>query len=365
MFTTMYEEYLEIFENRNNWFRFDNRKNFDIHQYNIDTLFTENTSKNFIRNFYYHEGLMEIMNRIKFSPERVCHTVSAFIFGVLIKNRLTLSMKTLPQVCDDYNKSFIYFWSMVCLSHDITYSIENNSSEYINKCKSIEDFIKCFNIKYNLLDKSQYSSLFKNYYKYMIDTFSRIDHGLTCGLIIYDFLMCEYNKHLEIKKQKPGCTLVTQDDWKYSKHYPSHALKIAETIARHNLWVASDNKRDIYKKYNLLELIPKTEKFFKISYTENDSLLFLLGLVDTLDPIKCFDEIALDAYEILKSINIDFKRKSKEIHIQSTKYLSKDILDKWRELSSWMSLDIVCDYDMNQLKIKFEYNSESNEKLAA
>lgn len=361
----MYEEYLEIFENRDNWFRFNNRKNFDINQYSMDTLFTENISQNFIRNFYYHEGLTEVIKKINFTPERAYHTISAFIFGILIKNRITLSMKTLPQICDDYNKSFIYFWSMVCLSHDITYNIENNSSKHINNCKSIEDFIKHFNIEYNLLDKSQYSTLFKNYYKYKIDEFSLIDHGLTCGLIIYDFLMREYHKHLEIKNQKPGCTLVTQDDWKYSKQYPKHALKIAETIARHNLWIASDNKIEAYKKHNLLELIPETKEFSKISYTETDSLLFLLGLVDTLDPIKCFDEFTFDCYEILKNINISFKSKNKEILIQSTKYLTKEALDKWQELSSWMSLDIVCNYEAHEIKIKFEYKSANEEKMVA
>lgn len=360
----MYDEYLNIFCGRNNWFRFSNRKNTIIDDFLFESLFKEKNSNNFIRSIYFHEGLSNVINKINFPKNRDYHTVSAFLFGILLKNRLTLSMKKLPRICGDYNNSFIYFWSMVCLSHDITYYIENNSKNYIDKCKSIDDFIVNFNLKYNLLDNSKYGNLLRNYYNYRVDS-SIIDHGITCGLIVYDFLMRDYNKHTEFKKQNPNCIIITEDDWKYSARFPEYALKIAETIARHNLWAATDKTIEKYKEYELFELIPKATGFSKISYSEDDSLLFLLGLVDTLDPIKAFAESDKECYEVLKNINVSFNRRNKEIYIQSSKYFSENIMNKWNELSSWMSLDVDCDDKNNSIKIKFNYESTSEEKIVA
>lgn len=361
---SMYDEYLNIFCGRNNWFRFSNRKSTIIDDFLFESLFKEKNSNNFIRSIYFHEGLTNVINKINFPKNRDYHTVSAFLFGILLKNRLTLSMKKLPRICGDYNNSFIYFWSMVCLSHDITYYIENNSKNYIDKCKSIDDFIVNFNLKYNLLDNSKYGNLLRNYYNYRVDS-SIIDHGITCGLIVYDFLMRDYSKHTEFKKQNPNCIIITEDDWKYSARFPEYALKIAETIARHNLWVATDKTIEKYKEYELFELIPKATGFSKISYSEDDSLLFLLGLVDTLDPIKAFAESDKECYEVLKNINVSFNRRNKEIYIQSSKYFSENIMNKWNELSSWMSLDVDCDNKNNSIKITFNYESTSEEKIVA
>lgn len=361
---SLYQKYLGIFQNCDNWFRFSYRKNADITNYKFNELFQGNNANNFIRNIFFQEGMMKIINKINFPANRDYHTVSAFLLGILLKNELTLSMKKLPRICGDYNKSFIYFWSMVCLSHDITYYIENNSEKYIDKSKTIEDFIVYFNLKFNLLDDSKYSNLFEKYYKFRTN-YSRIDHGITCGLILYNLLMEQYTEHLEMKKQNPDCIFVTEDHWKYSKEFKKHALKIAETIARHNLWVANDNNVQEYKNFELLELIPGTESFSKVSYNEDDSLLFLLGLVDTLDPIKCFAQSENECYNVLKDINIKFKNKNKEIHIQSSKYLFEDIMSRWRELSSWMSLDVECDVENHVIKIKFDYESIENEKIAA
>lgn len=362
---SMYDEYLNIFGERDNWFRFYSRKSNSIDSFNFDTLFKDENSNNFIRIIYFHEGLASVMNKINFPPNRDYHSVSAFLFGILLKNRLTLSMKKLPRVCGDYNKSFIYFWSMVCLSHDITYYIENNSLNYIDKCKSIEDFIVNFKLKYNLIDNSKYGDLLRKYYSYRIDC-STIDHGITCGLIVYDFLMCNYNKHVEFKKQNPQCLIITEDDWKYSTKFPEYALKIAETIARHNIWVATDDYTiKKYKEFNLFELISKSRNFAKISYSEDDSLLFLLGLVDTLDPIKAFAKSDKECYEVLKNISVSFNRKNKEIYIQSSKYFSEHIMDKWNELASWMLLDVECDNKKNSIKIKFNYESAIKEEIVA
>lgn len=177
--------------------------------------------------------------------------------------------------------------------------------------------------------------------------------------------MSDYKKHIELKKQNPNCIIITEDDWKYSKRFPEYALKIAETISRHNLWIATDNTMEKYKEYELFELIPQTKWFSKISYSEDDSLLFLLGLVDTLDPIKSFAKSDTGCYEVLKNINVSFNSRNKEIYIHSSKYFSKDVMNKWYELSSWMSLDVECDNENNSIKIKFNYESTGEDKIVA
>ena len=76
----MYDEYLNIFCEHNNWFRFSNRKDTSIDDFLFESLFKENNSNNFIRSIYFHEGLTNVINKMNFPKNRDYHTVSALRF---------------------------------------------------------------------------------------------------------------------------------------------------------------------------------------------------------------------------------------------------------------------------------------------
>ena len=112
MENSMYEEYSKIILDSEKWFGFNDRS-FE-EQLNIDTLFQSVNSNNFVKQMYFHENLINLILKVKFPKKREYHTVSAFLLGILFKDKLKLSTRRLPNPCKDYKKSFMYFWSMIC-----------------------------------------------------------------------------------------------------------------------------------------------------------------------------------------------------------------------------------------------------------
>ena len=75
----------------------------------------------------------------------------------------------------------------------------------------------------------------------------------------------------------------------------------------HNIW-SSGEKEEIKEKYKdlgLESLITGESDIFPISIKDNP-LLFLLGLVDTIEPIKTFN--CLEPQYVLENILIDFDK---------------------------------------------------------
>lgn len=75
----------------------------------------------------------------------------------------------------------------------------------------------------------------------------------------------------------------------------------------HNIW-SSGEKEEIKEKYRNLgleSLITGESDIFPISIKDNP-LLFLLGLVDTIEPIKTFN--CLEPQYVLENILIDFDK---------------------------------------------------------
>lgn len=358
---SIYSEYSKILNNYDDWFRFTDINS--MREFNINNLFDTQNANNFIRQMFFNENLVSLIHKVKFPNNREAHTVSAFFLGILLKEKLKLSVKSIPKVCKDYKKNFIYFWSMICLSHDLTFWLENNE-KYINKCKTIKDFCEIFNIEYNLIDSSKFGNLFENYYNYIIEKKGKLDHGVTCGIMLYDQLMKQHAKYTKISTEAV-CFL--REPWKYNKKFKDYALKISETIARHNLWVSGSHNEDLYREYQLFDLIPSNANFKRVSYSEQDSLLFLLGLVDTLEPIKCCTrkQKSRNVYDILKNVNIQCNNRNKSISIESEKYISKETLDDWKNMEQWLDLTAYISDTQNSITISFEYEKMPNEKTVA
>ena len=56
-------------------------------------------------------------------------------------------------------------------------------------------------------------------------------------------------------------------------------------IAVHNMWRATEETESIYESFGLHELIPNSDNHHIIYYKDNP-FLFLLGIVDSIDPIN-------------------------------------------------------------------------------
>ena len=236
--SSLYNEYSALFLNQDSIFR--SKRITGINDYNIDNVFMSPHSTNFINHFYFSESLTKLITKTKFEGFRDKHTVSAFLLGILLKDKLKMSTKKLPKVGQNNKDSFLYFWSMISLSHDLTFWMETTDKFY-NTANTIDSFVSSFSLKHNLLEKSTYSNLFRNYYQYISDVFTQMDHGITCGMILYDILMKDYEYRVKLNQEV--FINMSIDDWKFGNNFPKYALTICETIARHNMWVASEDKK--------------------------------------------------------------------------------------------------------------------------
>lgn len=225
----------------------------------------------------------------KITDFRARHTVSAFLLGAVIRKELKLDIRNWIRLYSTYSSddSFGFFWSIICLLHDSAYNIENNSKRLLREksstYSSIASFCKAEGITYNLLEKSENYELIQNYYNFRShdNDKPRIDHGVIGALLLYDALMTIYYGVKDQGKDASICGM------KISKSFPDFCLKISNIVALHNMWRANRENEYIYRMHHLEALIP-TPNHAEIIYYENDTLLFLLGLIDTLDPIKAF-----------------------------------------------------------------------------
>lgn len=357
---SIYEYYEKLLNNKQEWFRFGNKKL--LEEVDIRTLFSEIPAKNFIRMMFFYENMVKLIPKANFVDNRESHTVSAFLLGIILKENLQLSTRSLPKILPDYHQSFVYFWSMICLSHDLTYIFENDHS-YNHRCQTADDYVRHFGLKHNLLDVSKYADLFRNYYSYRINEFNCMDHGITCGLLLYNLLMTDYEDNMYVKEH---AVLYSGDPFKFSKDYKDYIVRICETIARHNLWVANSKTISLYEKYELYSLIPTDSDFHHIAYSEQESLLFLLGLVDTLEPIKCYKkEGTMDFYDVLKSIRLSCSYNNKRIHLCCDEPFSDQMISCWKGMEDWMALKFKAIEDNKHVIISFEYERENDNIFAA
>lgn len=328
----------------------------DLSTVNIDHLFSGNNSKKFIRNYfeYLYSDPSSVNPAGKFvdNIERITdfraqHTVASFLLGIIVKESLTLDVRNWIRVSNSHSSdpSFGFFWSLICLTHDIAYYWERNSKKLLDNYKTVDAFCSVQNIQFNLLKNSSKNSLIKNYYSYCIEYRHKIDHGITGAILIYDALMSFYNNGKQ-NSSSQICGI------RLRKSFPSFCLKIAETIALHNMWRADDRTRDVYQNCHLDELIPDDNATHIINY-KDDALLFLLGLIDSIDPIKSFcntegSGTRLSVDVVLNGYRLYFTNRTgtKRINIQFQHNAFKDkYLKTIMGLSRWLDVDTATSLD--------------------
>jgi len=325
----------------------------------METIFLPSKSQNFLHEYFTAGGKLEAFKWIeqdenfKMTDFRANHTVSAFLIGIVLRDELHMSMKALPNIESKDRDNFLYFWSLTCLYHDISFQIEKNSLEYISKCDNLNDFYRLFKIEYKLVNDmkdNEQSKLIKNYFKFRLSQ-QTIDHGISGALLLYDALMKNYHEAMNTKKIKANTTF-EYNGLRFSREHKDGVRKISETIARHNMWLANPLSIQEYKKYNLDILIPNEKKSCIISFGDEHNLLFLLGLIDSIEPIKCLaEESNFDSYSVLKNLNITFSYKKFEIEVNS----SAEIIDKYfnriKGIISWLDIELFKDDTTLKIKI--------------
>lgn len=251
------------------------------------------------------------------------HTVSLYLLGLCCKDlfseRIKSRMRELFDVKDWYQ--YEYTWYLTCLYHDVT-SVEEKNRRFVDYADIGNS--KLFEQDEKLLRFSK--ELYTNYVEYRKKDGSS-EHGIIAGTALFDRLyksfQCKTEDH-NLDKER----VYEKNGLVWRKEHIQHFAYIADAVCCHNIWLASENDEERcekYRKAGLGTLIVNSESD-KLSFAEYP-LQFVLCLLDTIEPIKRFEN--LSAYEVLNNIYLDIRRDGLTLGWT-------DLLKKQPQFSHWM-----------------------------
>ncbi len=293
----------------------------------VDELFQPKALKEWTKRLLGNDGMSGLAGRIEgASHERLEHTVATYLLGIAIKEGLNLKFDSLPRIFTkgSYGDAFYFFWSVICLCHDLGYQYENGDYD-LEKMGTSDGRCELFDIQYDMLqlqkenlaefgiasDKKEGQwilkslELAKNYSrirrdkKEYIGRKAQIDHGIAGALVLYDALIKEY-KRAEAENQLAEEIRHKASNLNAGKkissgelssnvsnvRFAACSLLIACTVARHNMWNAEKKDEAKYHAFDLDLLCPGSPDSIISTEQSLDQMLFLLDFMDTIDLVK-------------------------------------------------------------------------------
>lgn len=187
------------------------------------------------------------------------------------------------------------------------------------------------------------STTVTRYLNYCINERGRVDHGVVGGLLFYDRMLKNYMLAYTTLLRESNHTPNLEEFNYRGRHFCIEQLKIfsyiSDCILSHNVWKQPADKRAEYEQYRLFPLLE--ENFQPITYEENP-LLYILVVADTLEPVKAYtqNDPTLNIEEIIDAIDIKYIPASRSLIISSTsREIDIAILHrKAQSLTEWTSV---------------------------
>lgn len=374
-----------------------------------------NDARNFIKDFFAYGGKSYLIHDIiqECEPLRINHTLSVFFIGLLIKNS---SYHDLKIIDDNQNEifEFSYLWFLVSLFHDMGYVQEKDWTykfEYRKKSKDFQNRMRINNYSINkfnkyhnyntyydlgiiypapcyfktnpitpyriansknnprpnnriifnngtIITRSMYSkSTIFNYLEYckMNEEINHYDHGIVGGLWLYDSLVKNYYlSYISLNNPRIDFNNFYIKHLHFDTNQFSIFAYLADCIISHNMWFATDDETiELYEKCGLEQLIPPHTQPIQF---DNNPLLFILALADTLEPIKtCCDpkyELNIEPIEVLNNIECVFNQKHILLQFKNNE-LFKIMKDKLDGLENWLAINVQIYENDNKVCIEF------------
>ena len=268
-----------------------------------------------------------------------------FFFGLLLYDRCN----TIKHAIDEYlnqkkyidalemhqDAPFAYVWFLICLFHDLGYTIENKADlEY-------SDYDKLEQSKSWREDVDGVPQIFKevlpNYFKYRNSCTKEKDgvkaandHGICAAHYMYAEL-CS----IQEKKKK-----LQNEDSKWWKDELKVIFNLtAWVVASHNIWAITESAKEDkiirYKEAGLEKLILKRNQEGNLDYLiklEEHPFLFLFCLVDTIEPVKVVEDIRL-----LDKIDMEIAEEGLKIDIKLICQCRNRLLSNIEGLKDWLT----------------------------
>lgn len=358
---------------------------------------TKEIARQFIKN-YFDAGSKEKVFVMDFQQKYLIkgkhlHTVSLFLLGCHLSKLVDIPLENhfLDRIKSVDWYEFTYTWFLTSLYHDASFVLEDESLQVgtceqfktlnynISKnCIEYEVFrymsknVNCSSCGANSCIKSMNNSYFtfpeslvRDYFFYRADYMNTIDHGIIAGYIMFDRLIKNYEQAW-MAKCKEG------DNYNYESFYhknlnwriehQAHFACIANAIIAHNIWYCSYTDENNYRRYELGPLFSSTAE--KISLNKWP-LVFYLGLLDTIEPVKRF-ESKMDTIEVWKQFEINVLHGNVLIEIgEGLKAECEDEYKKWIDaiysMPDWLMVRLepeIKDQVMSKIRIiPFEVNN--------
>ena len=287
---------------------------------------------------------------------RLQHTISCFFLGIEVYHNCKIVQDCINNFVQKIrtNKNnetkenrFYYIWFLTCLFHDIGYVIEECligkkelkgllTDDRKENNSSIKDALKyLFNNKQWRITAYKKETI-KRYLDYRKNVFILDDHGIVGGALLFKILC-------DIRENKDNCQ-DDNNDLYWGIELEKDFMVASQTIACHNIYIIGrcDKKIKFYEFYKLNELI--SDK--RLINLHKHSLLFLLCLVDCIEPMKTI----LDCIYLDKIImGFEDHKISIDINALPAK-LQQSYRKKVLDINSWLT-DSKCDDNDNNIII--------------
>ena len=267
------------------------------------------------------------------------------------------------EICYDAKFSFLYNRYFSNSFHQMFITSKNNTNKNQLSPKDYDRINNGFDIKIEyannsidcrkkviLKNSNFYKSTIEKYYVYRKNEMGVFDHGILGGYMLFDNLVKNYVNKMANKANK---TEFIVDDRRCSIEQISLFAYMADCIVSHNIFFPNPSDKGIYREYGLNELI----EYHKPIKFDSNPLLFLLYLVDSIDPIKYFEQKTNSKYdEILKSIDIDFPIcNTLKLSISNLFGIKNEIIEEYimriKRLSDWLGIVTNADYEKKSIEI--------------
>lgn len=308
----------------------------------VEKPFIDNSDyTGFIKNFFKKGGKYEVFKQCKIRPKDLRfpnHICSVFFLGILLYNKTSFKQRYDLGSNDPDYKSFPFIWFLIALFHDNAYYYEDKT-KLIN-ISSLDDLIKEFDIDYSLFERkfSQCKPLLEsreNYFLFKKKKYQVVDHGILAGLLLFD-------KLVKIREEKKK---IHEEDRFWGAKLESQYETAANAISIHNIWLQSEGTCKEFQLQHLLDFKPV--KF------DDFPLFYILGIVDTIEPLKAFQESNHTDEYILKNLCFEFESNSLKVsNHPDSKLKFKEILKRIVDLIDWLDVDVAINNNSFELKFR-------------
>jgi len=165
-----------------------------------------------------------------------------------------------------------------------------------------------------------------------------IDHGILGGILLFDRLV-------KIRRAKKANQ---EESLFWGKKLENNYMLAANAISLHNIWLPEEKNIELYKQFELDSLVNAGKAKFS-----DFPLYYMLGIVDTIEPLKEYMGDGHDDKYILENINMEFSKNSMLVSKNPNSDLDfQKLIVKAKGLESW--LDIEAKIEGNSFELLFK-----------